>query len=227
VKRSAWTILSTVALANLLALLGFVGWLGATGRLSGERIEQLRAIFAETVAQEQTRLTAEAAEAEAAAQRAAEEEAAARPPIDAGDRLALQAQYDAIMQQRLARARETLETMSDAMAGERAQLDADLAAFHAEKQAFEDMRSRISAIEGDAQFAKALALYSSMKPKDAAAALRVIYDRGEIDQVVAYLDRMDGRKASKILAQFAPELAAGLLERLRTRGVAVAATEEP
>jgi len=220
-------VISTVALANLLAIVGFVGWLGATGRLNGERVQRLRAVFAETTAQEQARLAAEAAEAEAAARRAAEEEAADRPPIDAGDRLALQAQYDAIMQQRLAQARETLDAMRDALAAERAQLDADLAAFRSEKAAFEAMRARIEAIEGDEQFSKALALYSSLKPADAAAALRVLYEQGRVEQVVAYLDRMEERKASKILGQFEPELAAVLLERLRTRGVVVAGTEEP
>lgn len=225
--RSLWLIVSTIALANLLAFVGFVGWLGATGRLSADRVERVRALFAETVSEEVARLESERAEAEAAAAAIAEAEDARRPPVSTQDRLTLQAQHDTVMQQQLERARETLDSMRDALTQERAKLDADTTEFLAERAAFDAMRRRIAEIEGDEQFAKAVGLYESMRPGDAANALRVLTDTGQTEQVVSYLDAMDPRKASKIIGQFEPVLAAGLLERLRTRGLVVAAPEEP
>lgn len=225
--RSFWIVLSTLALANLLAMIGFVGWLGASGRLDRDRVQRVRELFSETITAEEARTTAEAAQTKADALAAAAAEEAKRPPISSSDRLALQAQYDAVMQQRLERTRETLNAMRGTLSDERAKLDKDLAAFHAERDKFKAMRDRIKAIDGDAQFGKALALYSSLKPTTAANALRTLLDQGKDEQVVAYLNAMDARKASKILAQFKPALAAGLLERLRTRGIAVAGSEEP
>lgn len=221
--RTIWTIVTTLALANLLAILAVVAWLGVSGRLDADRIEQLRGMFQETVSQEQARLEEEAKAAQAAEAEEQEAAAAKLPPISAEDRLAMQSQYDAVMLQSLERTRRTLEDMRRTLEKERAELDADIAAFQAEKTAFETMRERIAKIEGDEQFSKALTLYQSLQPKDAANALKELYDRGDVEQVVAYLDAMESRKASKIVAQFDPPVAADLLERLRTRGL-VAAT---
>lgn len=225
--RSLWLIVSTVALANLLAFAGFAGWLGVTGRLSADRIERVRAMLAETIEEENARLEAERAAAAADAAALAMEEDSRRPPVSTQDRLTLQAQHDTVMQQQLERARETLNSMRNALAQERAKLDADTAAFLAEREAFDAMRARIAEIEGDEQFAKAVGLYESMRPGDAANALRILTETGQTEQVVSYLDAMDPRKASKIIGQFEPVLAAGLLERLRTRGLVVAGPEEP
>ena len=109
---------------------------------------------------------------------------------------------------------------------ERDDLDEDIEEFIAERDSFNAMRKRIADIEGDEQFQKALTLYQSLQPKDAANTLKELYERGDIEQVVAYLNAMESRKASKIVAQFEPPVAADLLERLRTRGLVAAAPEE-
>ena len=57
--KSLWIIISTLAIANLLALIGFGAWLHTSDRLDGERLERVRRIFAETRAAEQTRLDEE------------------------------------------------------------------------------------------------------------------------------------------------------------------------
>lgn len=224
--RAIWTIVTTLALANLLAILGFALWLGVSGRLSMDRVEQIRVMLQETVQDETARLEQEAEEAELAETAALEAEKAKKPPISAEDRLALQSQHDAIMQQNLERTRRTLEDMRRTLEREREALDKDIAAFVQERDAFEAMRARIADIEGDEQFQKALTLYQSLQPKDAAATLKELYERGDTEQVVAYLNAMESRKASKIVAEFEPPVAADLLERLRTRGLVAAAPED-
>ena len=49
-------IVSTLAQVNLLAILGFVAWLGGTQRLTHERAQAARLIFARTIDQEKVAL---------------------------------------------------------------------------------------------------------------------------------------------------------------------------
>lgn len=224
--RTIWTVVTTLALANLLAIAGFALWLGVSGRLSEDRVERLRVMFQDTVAEEEERLEADAEDAKLAEAALLEAANAKLPPISAEDRLALQTQHDAVMQQNLERTRRTLEDMRRTLEKERDDLDEDIEEFIAERDSFNAMRKRIADIEGDEQFQKALTLYQSLQPKDAANTLKELYERGDIEQVVAYLNAMESRKASKIVAQFEPPVAANLLERLRTRGLVAAAPEE-
>lgn len=224
-KRSLWFVISTLALANLIAMLAFAGWLVASGRLDAGRLEQLRALFSETTAQEHERIEREHADSEAETRAAEEAKRSQRPPLTAEDQLLLQLQLDEVMRQNVERAQRTLDDMRRSLDEERATLDADIARFSSEKESFQKMRAQIAALEGDEQFKKALALYESLRPKDAADTLRQIYDRGEVAQVVSYLNAMEARKASKVVALFDPPVAAELLERLRTRGLAAAPEE--
>ena len=225
--RSLKIIFLTLALANMLAVVGLVGWLAGTNRLSGDRLETVRTLFSTTVAQDEAKQKADEAKtaaAEAAAKAALE---AQTPPISTEDKLALQTQFDSVMQQNMERTRRTLRDMRKSLDDQQAKFDKQVASFQADKTAFEAMRKQIDEIEGDAQFKKALALYQSLRPKDASDMLKELVAGGSIDQVVAYLNAMESRKASKIIAQFDPPMAADLLERLRTRGQLAAAPEEP
>ncbi|MEM7517835.1 MAG: hypothetical protein AAF368_13045, partial [Planctomycetota bacterium] len=76
--KSLLATLGVVAAINLLAVGGFVAWLGVTDRLSEDRIQQVRVLFQETVTDEANRIRRE----ESAA--AAEEAAAAAEAIPAG-----------------------------------------------------------------------------------------------------------------------------------------------
>ena len=48
--KTAFKLLLVLAIANLFAFGGFVGWLVGSGRLDAGRVERLRAMLAETVA---------------------------------------------------------------------------------------------------------------------------------------------------------------------------------
>ena len=53
-----WNICAFIALANLVALIGLVVWLTTTGRIDSDRVDQVRALFAQPM--EVERLAAEA-----------------------------------------------------------------------------------------------------------------------------------------------------------------------
>ncbi|MEO1511624.1 MAG: hypothetical protein AAFU70_06090, partial [Planctomycetota bacterium] len=90
-------------------------------------------------------------------------------------------------------------------------------------QPLEHHQRLLALLEGDAQFQKSLVVLEGLKAEEAVATLRPILDSGDREQVVAYLDAMEERARTKIFAELITqgegELAAGLLEDLRVRGL--------
>lgn len=218
--RALWTIVTTVALANLLAIGGFVGWLVASDRLGLERLEEIREMLSETRQAEEARLEEERLEQERIE---AEEEAARRealPPLTAGDRLLLTSESAEATRQRLERMRREIEDLQRTIRAEADRLDERTSAFEEERDAFYAMRDRIAAIEGDEQFKKTVTLLEGLQPTRASEMLLELVEQGEPEQAIAYLDALQSRTASKILAAIDdPAVAADLLERLRVYGL--------
>ncbi|MFG0257322.1 MAG: hypothetical protein ACF8GE_05410 [Phycisphaerales bacterium JB043] len=220
--RTIWTILSTIAVANLLALLAFVGWLVASDRLTMDRLEQLRGTLSETVTAEQVRLEQEADDVRRAAEEADAALKAQMPPISATDSLLLNNESEELARQRLERVqRETID-LQRTLREESALLAQQRDALEQDQAQFEEMRQRIAQIEGDEQFTKTVKLYESLKPDVARSTLQELVDDGQIEQVVAYLNAMQQRAASKIISAFEaedPAVASELLERIRLYGL--------
>ncbi|MFG0274571.1 MAG: hypothetical protein ACF8QF_05905 [Phycisphaerales bacterium] len=218
--RSIWTVITTVALANLLAVVAFVGWLASSDRLNQDRLESIRALLSETVEAEQTRLDEEAREQERLEAEAEAARRAALPPLTAGDRLLLAEESEEAVRQRLERMRREMEDLQRTIRAEANRLDDRTDSFEAEKAAFEQMRDRIAAIEGDEQFKKTVTLLEGLPPARASEMLMEIIAQGAPEQATAYLNAMQSRNASKVLASIEdPALAADLLERLRVYGL--------
>jgi flagellar motility protein MotE (MotC chaperone) len=223
--KSLWIVLSTLAIANLIALGAFAGWLKASDRLSAARMEKVREIFKQTVAAELSQQEAVVAEAAAKVKQAEEDAKAALPPVTADQRLAIIREYQERTRQEKQRVQRETENLIDTLTAKQAQFDSEQAAFRAEKEAFEKQRAEIAALEGDAQFQKSLKIYQSLKPEEAASMLAELMTLGKTTEVIAYLNAMKSSAATKIVAEFQktdPKLAADLLERLRLHGLAVA-----
>jgi len=219
VIRGLWTIITVLALANMLAMLGFVGWLVGTGRLDEARFNEIREKLGETVEAEEVRLEQEAREAEREAEAAKEEERALIPPITAADRLRNEETASEVDRQRLERLAREVRDLQSTLDRERRQLDGRIETFEDEKAQFEAMRSRIREVEGQDQFQKAVSHLQAQRPGTARDILQAMMAEGDTDQAVAYLNAMGGRQAAKIIGAFEdPAVAADLLERLRTRG---------
>jgi hypothetical protein len=220
--RTAWIVVSTLAIANLLALGGFIGWLGMTHRLSRGRVDAVKHVFVKTIAAEELERT------EAQTQLAAEEAEAARakrmaiPPVSAAEKIAVQMAAEKTDFQNTLRREGEMKTLRDSLQRESERLQVWQDALQKRELAFKAERKKIVDIEGGEQFKKALATIEVLKPKDAQSLMSTLAKDGKIDEVVAYLNAMEERSRGKVMAEFNkvdPKLAADLLERLRTRGM--------
>ncbi|MCL4741887.1 MAG: hypothetical protein KJZ54_06740 [Phycisphaerales bacterium] len=226
--KTLWTMLSVMAVAHLLALLGVAGWLWGTGRVDAGAVERVRQVLRESPEDREARRAERTQRAEGVA------EASLPTPASSADAIAIRLQQDEAQQQRLERMRHEARTVAAMVAREMRTLDQRWSELEAEREAFESMRDRIVALNGDEQFRKALSVLAGLKPADAKTALMELIGGGAgaaapIDgwgdgksQAVAYLDAMPSRTRSKVMAEFVaddPALAADLLERLRTHGI--------
>lgn len=222
--RALWIAVSTLALANLIALGAFAFWLKTSGRLNAERVEKVRQIFQPTIAQDTAAAASEKAKAELAAKEAEVVARDKRPPITAEQRLAIIREHDDEQRQKNERLQRETQDLLNQLDIRRAEFENDRKAFIAERDAFRAMRDQLAKAESDQQLAKTLKVYEALKPADAAAMMETMMsdtDPAGTNQVVAYLNRMQPRTSSRIVAEFKkkdPVLAADLLERLRTFG---------
>ncbi len=243
--KMIWNALSVVAVANLLGLLGFVGWLKADDRLDADRARAVRAVFGKTLTEEAREVAKAKAEQEASEKASAEAKRKDQPPLTAEQRVALRLEATEIDRQRMERLQREVEDLRRVLATERSVLDRDCAAFVAEKNAFEAASAATRRALEDGQFQKTLTVLSTMKPKDAVGLLTQML-RGESfapagqapalaaggtasteteaaageEQVVSYLDAMDEKPRGRIMTELAksdPALATRLLGRIRDR----------
>lgn len=226
--KSLWTMLSVLAVANLLALGAFVGWLKATDRISAERLTAVRGLFVETVAQQKAKAEEEAAKAAADQKAAAEKAKEGQTPLAASDVLNIKLEQGKADMERVESLKREVQILRETLQRERGQLDADRLALKKEKDEFERARKIVADTEGNAQFRKALATLEGLKSDKAKTALQQLIDGQQIEQVVAYLNSMQERTRTKIVDEFLkadPKVATDLLERLRTRGMQARASE--
>lgn len=228
--KSIWTILSVVALANVLALAGLVLWLKQSDRLDADRMREVRQLFSETIAARKARQAAEAeAQLQAQAQRA-EQEKFERTPATAEKRMTGEIVAADTAEERLDRSRREIEDLKAGLIRQQDALERSRKELAAERAAFESMREEVKKTEGSAQFKRTIGVLEGLKPDAAFSLLRTILDeqpeQGR-EQVVAYLNAMQERQRNKVFAEIVqadPVLAADLLERLRTRGTIAGAS---
>jgi hypothetical protein len=228
--RTIWTILSVLAVANLLALGAFVAWLGGTDRLDASRVREVRAVFSQTLTQKQVDEAAAKAKEEADLKAAADKAKSELPPVTAADTLAIKLEQSKADTERMEALRREVRILQETLRRERQALEDDKLALKKEREEFERARTVVAETEGNAQFKKTLATYEGLKADQAKLALQELIDRKEVDQVVAYLNAMQERTRTKIINEFIsadPKVATDLLERLRMRGLLASAPEEP
>lgn len=209
-----------VAVLNLLGVLGVVGWLASSGRVSKDRLTEATALFGESPEDRAARLEAE---------RLANEP----PPVDnsvaEGDlsdtdqRIAARVEMTMVDRERLERLQREVRDLQTQLRRERQVLQRDRDAFEADKAAFGQLREKLIEIEGAEAFASSLAAMSLMKPADIKPVLTTLMGEGKTEEVVTYLAAFEDRLRSRVLSEFVKadevEVAAGLLESLRTRGL--------
>jgi hypothetical protein len=224
--KTIWNVLAILAFANVVAMVGVVGWLLNTGRLDAGRVEAVRALLAETTADEAARLSRERQETAASIEQTRMEEELSRPPVTASEQVAARIEASEVDRQRIERMRREVMDLQRTLQRERSALSEDSAAFEAARDAFLEMRERVLATEQDEQFRKSVEVLNGMKAKDSATTLLELIVGGDRDRAVDYIDAMDERARVKVMTEVTkldPALAAGLLEDLRVRGIEAAA----
>jgi DNA repair exonuclease SbcCD ATPase subunit len=218
--KSLWIAIVSIAIMNVVAIAGTLGWLGATDRLSRDRLAQLRKVFSPTIEAEKQEEVKKQAEMKRADEEKAAAERLAVPPTGAAERIEKLRESDEHQSAIAVRQRQELETLRTELAKMMADLDGREKKLAEDRAGFDADRRRIAELESSKQFKDALATLEGQKARDAMQMLRSMLGKPG-DQAISYLARMEEGKRSKVLAEFIkedPNLAADLLERLRTRG---------
>ncbi|HYE62875.1 MAG TPA: hypothetical protein VD997_12840 [Phycisphaerales bacterium] len=225
--KSLWTVLSVLAVANLVALMSFVGWLAKSDRLSMDRVRAVREVIAKPISLERSELEQAAKEQEAANAKAEAEARAGRPPLTAAEKLQARIEATEIDRQRIERLKREVADLQMQLAAEGQRLRDERAAFEAEKKQFDQVVASLNAGTSDAQFQKTLKILTSAKPQQAVTLLLQMLEPAapppeltmvpvangaeapqpapagpneqQIGAVVEYLDAMGDKQRAKIM----------------------------
>jgi len=212
-----------VALLNLLAVLGALGWLAATDRMSKDRALRMGDLFAPTVAQEKQALALEQAKNEADSAAVAAAAKMAELPKSAAATIDDRRQLGEISQQASMRLRDELRLLQAQLERRQGELDAATLALDAKEKTYQQRLVEMGKAASTAQFKQALAALEAQEPPDAQKVLAALIQTGRRDQAISYLASMNPRARASIVTEFITadeRLAADLLEELRTRGLA-------
>ena len=217
------SLIKILVLAHLLALVGFVGWLFASGRVNAERLARVRDIFRPTIAEEKVAL--EDAEMKAAEEITLVEERKRllETPMPRTEQIVSAERFE----QRAALAvrslqdeqRRLLDDLSSRERGVTVREEA-LATRQTEwEKSIADAKER----QTKEQFRKAVRLLEAAPAKQGKQWILELVTSGREDQAVAYLDAMNPAKSAALLKAFKGEgeakVATDLLERLRQLGL--------
>jgi hypothetical protein len=229
--KTLWSIVTVMAVANLLALGGFVGWLGGTGRIDESRLRELRELFAPTVADAAAARAAAELEAGQEADQARRQERLTNPPLTASAILASREIAADAAAQEVLRVRQEVRERQAELQLEAERLSEERAAFIAERDAWQSRRDAERQRVAGEQFTQLVALFSTLKPREARDLILEMEARGERADVVRLLDALEVRAAAKIVSELrTPEqrrLASELLARLRDLGQDLPADGSP
>ncbi len=220
--RTFWNVLSILAVAHLLALLGFVGFLAGSDRLNEERIETIRDLLAVTVSAE----TAAREEAARLAEQEAQRAEADRPPQgNPGSEVRLQqtANSEALLQEQTLRSLQNAANIETYLNNLRAEIEQKAKDLEEARAAFRAEVARQQELQADEQFAKVLETFKGLPAEQQKAHIDELLSRGNEDFALDLLNALDKRTAQKLFGEYqTPEeitLAADLLTRLKERGV--------
>ncbi len=221
--KMLWQVMSIVAVVHLVGALGLAGFLAGTNRLSRERLIDAMGLFALTIDQaEAVEAQAEAKAGQADAEAARLARASGLGPASAAEKLAAQRERDEMMLRQLERTRREIEDLHRNLQLTRSRMEREkqqlLAARNEAVARFEAIQAQLD----DEGFRTAVQLYEQLPAKQVKQMFLAIMQQHETDQVVAFLEAMQPRKAADVLREFKDvhevPRAVELMERLRARG---------
>lgn len=236
--KRAWNVIAFLAIANLVAVGGFLGWLTATDRLSLDRLRSLRESWRMTVAEEKAAEAKAVAEAEASKKAATEAARRSGAPESSGQKIEDRRQAQDVLDAQTTRLKEEARQLREQLAAKQQELDRQTALLDAARKEFEQRQAEWKDMAQNEQFQQAIGVLEAQDPADALKVLMALLDggpatpaqpgeaappgpaRGRKEVVIRYLASMSDRKRAKIMAECIKtdeKLAAELLEDLRKR----------
>ncbi|WP_432799458.1 hypothetical protein [Poriferisphaera sp. WC338] len=210
---------------NTLALAGLIGWLGFSGRLDRDRVDQVVSLFEMTIEDQAAAEAAQLAEAEEIlkkTQEAARLEAASRGPHSFAQRLNEEGVASEVAVARLERLNREKADLHRLLQLDKQMIEQQRSALKKEREAFAEDIKQQAASSKDEDFQRTVQMLTKLKPKQSKEIFLRMLDAGELDQAVDYLNAMPTRVSGKILSEFktAPEISQMkvLLDRMATRG---------
>ncbi len=220
--KTIWSVASFLAVVHLLSIALFAGWLWQTKRLSRERLDDVRSIFAMSVPAQEAAWADADRDAEARRQEQQLRERRQKPPLSSAAQIGLLSEGQEQTQLWIEGLENPKKQLRQQIALSAEQLEQERLAFEAKRRRWEKRVEAEDKLRSDAQFQKAIKLLETLPPKQAKAKIVELVKTGRTPQAVAYLDAMSPRAASKVLSEFKTDqenrLATELLERLRTFG---------
>lgn len=234
--KAIWTILSTIAVANLVALVCFLGWLRVTDRLNMDRVRAVRELVAPTLAQEKDQKKLAEEEGKKTAAAAKDKARHEAPPLTAEAQLTIRDEAAEVERQKVRRLEREVADLTTAL--DKAKAEFITAKGEIERERAE-AKAALEAGETSPQFKKTVGVLEAVKPAEARNILAqmLVADgapasgggavqptESGIKRVVGYLNSMQDRSRAKVISEFQkddPALAANLLERLRAFGTVV------
>ena len=221
--RTLWNVISFLAVVHLLALVMVVAWLWQSGRITKERVQQTRELFALTETEAQVVAAKRAADEQAAAEQRVLDERRANPPADSASQITQISMVRVQEQQSRQRLLDEKAALLEQLAAATLKVNENQSSLAAERVGWETAVQADRQRKTDEQFLQTVKQYEQVPPKQGKRMLIELVNKNEIDQAVAYLDSMNTRAASKIIKEFKTDseitLATDLLERLRSFGV--------
>lgn len=222
--RTLFTAFILVLVVNALALAGLAGWLGATDRLSKDRVRDAAAVFNNTI-QEQAALEAEQEKTEQEALEMAEQalrlQQVAGGPVTPEARLISIQRVDEKQRALIERRKVEIEALQRQLDTQRKLIEKRIADLETKQQTFNDAVAAQLEEMKDEDFKEAVAMLEGIPAKQAKAVFQELLKQGGEDQVVSYLYAMEQRKAAGVLKEFKlpneVAQATGLIEQVRQR----------
>lgn len=221
--KSVLQAIVVVLVIHALGLFGVIGWLAGTGRLSNARLAEVRQVFAVSVEAEakQAELAAIAAEAKAEEELEKARDAGLMP-ISVADRLESEQERNEMLLRQLERTRREIKALSQNLNLSRQRMEKEREETAAVRDELLQKVADIEARLNSDGFKRSVALYESLPAKQVKRMFIGLMSQNKTDQVVAYLEAMDERKAAGVLKEFKEDAeiarAVELTERLRARG---------
>lgn len=221
--KTAWNIISFLAVTHVLALALFAMWLWQSDRLDADRMQMLRETFSETVTRAELAAHEQQQQLEHEREEEEHEQRLQQSPMSAGELLHRIDQLEELERRTMRRIEDARRFHNEQFAQAMQEIEQRREELEAERAAWEESVAAAQARLEDEQFTKTVQQYESVQPRQGKNMMMELIADGDMEQAVAYLDAMNPRAASKILGEFRTDaeiqLATELLEELRRFGL--------